>query len=96
MKENWIHCRELLDGKFPKALEAIFMAKGEGLFPSPKEIEFDCSCPDLGAYMCKHVAAALYTGIGVRLDEYPHLLLRRLRQAKVDESDNPGDRGQDP
>jgi uncharacterized Zn finger protein len=73
---------ELLAGKFPKALEEIFMAKGEGLFPSPKEIEFDCSCPDW-AYMCKHVAAALY-GIGVRLDEYPHLLFE-LRQAKVDD-----------
>jgi len=33
----------LLAGKFPKALDDIFMAQGKGLFPSPKEIEFSCS-----------------------------------------------------
>ena len=45
---------------------------GTGLFPSPKEIAFSCSCPDSAA-MCKHVAATLY-GIGVRLDVEPELL----------------------
>jgi len=51
-----------------------------GLFPSPAEIEFSCSCPDW-ALMCKHVAAVLY-GIGARLDEKPDLLfaLRRVDQ----------------
>jgi len=53
-----------------------------GLFPSPGEIEFDCSCPDW-ASMCKHVAAVLY-GIGARLDEQPDLLFA-LR--KVDQQD---------
>ena len=69
----------LLAGKFPKALGDIFMAQGKGLFPSPKEIDFSCSCPDW-AYMCKHVAAILY-GIGVRLDEDPGLFfkLRKVR-----------------
>jgi uncharacterized Zn finger protein len=43
-----------------------------GLFPSPKEIEMSCSCPDW-AEMCKHVAATLY-GIGSRLDLEPELL----------------------
>jgi len=62
---------ELLTGKFPKALEETFMQRNTGLFPSPKEIEFDCSCPDW-ASMCKHVAATLY-GIGARLDEDPTL-----------------------
>jgi len=62
---------ELLAGKFPKGLEEVFMQRDAGLFPSPKEIEFDCSCPDW-ASMCKHVAAALY-GIGARLDEDPSL-----------------------
>lgn len=62
---------ELLAGKFPKALEETFMQRDKGLFPSPKEIEFDCSCPDW-ASMCKHIAAALY-GIGARLDEDPTL-----------------------
>ena len=42
-----------------------------GLFPSPSEISFNCSCPDW-ALMCKHVAAALY-GVGARLDQDPAL-----------------------
>ncbi len=70
----------LLAGKFPKALGEIFMARGKGLFPSPEEIEFDCSCPDW-AYMCKHVAAALY-GIGARLDQDPGLFFK-LRKAAI-------------
>ena len=72
--------QELLAGKFPKALGEIFTARGEGLFPSPKEIEFSCSCPDW-AYMCKHVAATLY-GIGARLDEDPALFFK-LRKVKM-------------
>ncbi len=72
--------QELLAGKFPRALGEIFMAEGEGLFPSPKEIEFDCSCPDW-AYMCKHVAATLY-GIGARLDEDPSLFFK-LRKVEM-------------
>ena len=74
--------QELLDGRFPKALSEIFTAKGKGLFPSPKELDFDCSCPDW-AYMCKHVAATLY-GIGARLDEDPGLFFV-LRKAKVED-----------
>lgn len=70
----------LLAGKFPKALGDIFMAQGKGLFPSPKEIEFSCSCPDW-AYMCKHVAATLY-GTGARLDEDPGLFFK-LRKVKM-------------
>ncbi len=72
--------QELLAGKFPKTLGEIFMAQGNGLFPSPKEIEFSCSCPDW-AYMCKHVAVTLY-GIGARLDEDPGLFFK-LRKARV-------------
>ena len=70
----------LLEGKFPKALGEIFMAQGNGLFPSPEEIELSCSCPDR-AYMCKHVAATLY-GIGARLDEDPGLFFK-LRKVKM-------------
>jgi len=72
--------QELLAGKFPKALDEIFTAKGVGLFPSPDEIEFDCTCPDW-AYMCKHVAATLY-GIGARLDENPGLFFK-LRKVEM-------------
>ncbi len=62
---------QLVSGKFPKELEILFTATKEGLFPSPKEIHFHCSCPD-GARLCKHVAAALY-GMGARLDTNPTL-----------------------
>ena len=72
--------QELLAGKFPKALGEIFTTQGKGLFPSPKEIDFDCSCPDW-ATMCKHVAATLY-GIGARLDQDPELFFK-LRQVKI-------------
>ena len=90
-KNTWKHIKaacegkldslqELLAGKFPKALGEIFTIQGKGLFPSPKEIEFSCSCPDW-AYMCKHVAATLY-GIGARLDEEPDLFFK-LRKVKM-------------
>ena len=63
--------QELIAGQFPKALADVFTAQGEGLFPTPTEIGFSCSCPDW-ASMCKHVAATLY-GIGARFDEDPSL-----------------------
>ena len=62
---------QLIEGKFPKELESLFREKEYGLFPSPNEIHFSCSCPDW-ASMCKHVAACLY-GIGTRLDSDPML-----------------------
>ena len=73
--------QKLLSGKFPKSLKDIFTAKGKGLFPSPLEINFSCSCPDW-ASMCKHVAAALY-GVGARLDEDPSLFFK-LRKGDMD------------
>jgi len=73
---------QLLQGRFPKALEAIFTADKKGLFPTPKEISLECDCPDW-ATMCKHIAAVLY-GIGSRLDEDP-LLFFALRQANVED-----------
>jgi uncharacterized Zn finger protein len=48
--------------------------RDSGLFPTPEEISFSCSCPD-SAHLCKHVAAVLY-GIGARLDEKPQLLFQ--------------------
>lgn len=58
----------LAKGEFPDELRQALYQKG-GIFPSPDEIHFDCSCPDW-ASMCKHVACVMY-GIGVRLDENP-------------------------
>lgn len=63
---------ELLGGKLSQRVMEIMTRRDFGLFPSPKEIKLDCSCPDW-AEMCKHVAAALY-GVGARLDEKPELL----------------------
>ena len=65
---------ELAEGKFPKTLADLFTMHEAGLFPSPEEISFDCSCPDW-AVMCKHVAATLY-GIGNRLDDDPTLFFK--------------------
>jgi uncharacterized Zn finger protein len=72
---------QLVQGKFPKELITLFTQKGEGLFPSPKEIKFSCSCPDW-AYMCKHVSAVLY-GIGARFDEDPTLFFK-LRNIEIE------------
>lgn len=69
---------ELLQGRLSQAVMERICRPHTGLFPSPKEITFTCSCPDW-ASMCKHVAAVLY-GVGVRLDDEPELLfnLRRV------------------
>lgn len=70
----------LVQGRFPEELKELFTGN-DGLFPSPKEISFGCSCPDW-ALMCKHVAAVLY-GIGARFDEDP-LLFFELRGIDVE------------
>lgn len=62
----------LLRGTLSGEVMEVMTRPGEGLFPKPDEISFTCSCPD-GAYLCKHVAAAMY-GIGSRLDTQPELL----------------------
>ena len=63
---------ELLQGSISKGVMEIVTRKGDGLFPSPREITLNCSCPDW-ATMCKHVAATLY-GVGARFDHEPELL----------------------
>jgi len=63
---------ELLQGKLSSAVMQIVTRPERGLFPTPKEIDLDCSCPDW-ADLCKHVAASLY-GVGARLDQNPGLL----------------------
>jgi uncharacterized Zn finger protein len=73
---------ELLQGRFSKGVMERICRQRSGLFPSPEEIKFSCSCPDW-ASMCKHIAAVLY-GVGARLDNKPELLFR-LR--KVDEKE---------
>src|SRR5262249_9466618 len=71
---------ELLQGRLADSVMARMCEPKTGLFPSPREIAFDCSCPD-SASMCKHVAAVLYGG-GARIDVQPELLflLRNVDQ----------------
>jgi uncharacterized Zn finger protein len=73
---------ELLQGQLSTAVMERITRPGTGLFPSPVEISFSCSCPDSAA-MCKHVAATLY-GVGARLDAQPELLFT-LRQVDAKE-----------
>jgi uncharacterized Zn finger protein len=74
---------DLLAGKLGDGLMRLLTDPQDGLFPKPKEIRFDCSCPD-HADMCKHVSAVLY-GVGVMLDTKPELLftLRGVDQAEL-------------
>lgn len=74
---------ELLRGRLSQAVMERICRRGSGLFPSPREIEFQCDCPDWAA-MCKHVAAVFY-GIGARLDAAPELLflLRNVEPADL-------------
>jgi uncharacterized Zn finger protein len=73
---------ELLQGRFSRAVMEMLIRREAGLFPSAKEITFECSCPDWAA-MCKHVAATLY-GVGARLDAEPELFFRLRRVDQLD------------
>ena len=75
---KFANIEELATGKFPTELEDLFTDLNSGLFPTPQDIHFYCTCPDW-AYMCKHIAATLY-GIGARFDQDPLLffLLRDI------------------
>lgn len=74
---------ELLQGRLSGEVMSIVTDRTEGLFPGPRQIRMDCSCPDW-AGMCKHVAAVLY-GVGARLDRRPELLfvLRGVDHAEL-------------
>ena len=77
---------ELLQGRLSSEVMQVVADRESGLFPKPKEISMDCSCPDW-AGLCKHVAAVLY-GVGARLDERPELLfhLRRVNHHELIDS----------
>ncbi|MDR2821253.1 MAG: SWIM zinc finger family protein [Desulfovibrio sp.] len=62
----------LLQGKLSKEVMSVVCHPETGIFPKPDEISYQCSCPDW-ADLCKHVAAVFY-GVGARLDEQPELL----------------------
>ena len=63
---------ELLQGKISENVMGIITDKTNGLFPDLSNIKMKCDCYDW-AKMCKHIAAVFY-GIGARLDEKPELI----------------------
>jgi uncharacterized Zn finger protein len=73
----------LLRGELSSDVLAVLVDAKAGLFPAPRDISMQCSCPDW-ARMCKHVAAVLY-GVGARLDTKPELFftLRQVDQAEL-------------
>lgn len=82
IKNNISSLESFLKGDFPEELSEILIGEDYGLFPTPEEIKFKCDCPD-SAYMCKHIAAALF-GISSKLAQNP-LLFFTLRGIKIDE-----------
>jgi uncharacterized Zn finger protein len=73
----------LLRGELSDDVLAVLTHSREGLFPEPREMTLDCTCPDW-AEVCKHVAAVLY-GVGIRLDTRPELffVLRQVKQVEL-------------
>jgi uncharacterized Zn finger protein len=73
----------LLRGELSADVLNVLCDAKEGLFPEPREISLECSCPDW-AEVCKHVAAVLY-GVGSRLDHKPELffVLRQVDQSEL-------------
>ena len=65
---------DLMRGKLPDFVLTRLTDPKQGMFPSPKELKLQCSCPDY-AKMCKHVAATLY-GVGHLLDTEPALFFK--------------------
>ena len=65
---------DLMRGKLPEVVLARLTHPTQGMFPSPKELKMQCSCPDY-ATMCKHIAATLY-GVGHLLDSEPALFFK--------------------
>lgn len=65
---------DLLSGKLSNGVMEVVCDSAKGIFPSLKEINLSCDCPDY-ANMCKHIAAVLY-GVGARLDLEPEQLFK--------------------
>ncbi len=65
---------DLLRGNLSGNVMRVVTDPKSGLFPARSEISFTCDCPDY-AQLCKHVAAVFY-GIGARLDQDPASLFR--------------------
>lgn len=82
---------ELLQGKLSNGVMEIITSRDDGMFPAPKEISMECSCPDW-AGMCKHIAAVMY-GVGARLDHSPELLFALRKVDHLELIERAGDAG---
>jgi uncharacterized Zn finger protein len=71
---------QLLSGEMPQEIEEAFLAARLNLFPSRRELNQDCNCPDW-ADVCKHLAAVHYI-LAERFDEDPFLLFRLRGKAQ--------------
>ncbi len=73
MAQEARYAAELLAGRMPADIDAVFRRCKRSLFPSKShDLDTDCSCPDW-ASPCKHVAAMHYV-LGEALDRDPFLL----------------------
>jgi uncharacterized Zn finger protein len=95
LAESADYAAELLDGRMPERIEAVFASCGLTLFPVRREFRSDCTCPDWET-PCKHVAAACYI-LAEHFDADPFAMLawrgrdratlvRRLEALRDDEA----------
>lgn len=73
---------DLLAGRMPTEIEAVFSRCGMTLFPTMREFDSDCSCPDRST-PCKHVAATCYI-LAERFDADPFELLAWRGRTKTE------------
>jgi uncharacterized Zn finger protein len=63
---------KLLSGEMPQDIEEVFHSVKLPLFPTMRELDTDCSCPDW-SNPCKHTAA-VYCLLGEEFDRDPFLI----------------------
>ena len=81
MSEKAVFSAQLLAGKMPESIEAVFTQSGLSLFPfTLNEVRSRCSCPDK-ANPCKHIAAVYYR-LGDRFSEDPFIIFQLRGRTK--------------
>lgn len=74
MLANPLTVARLLSGRMPDDIEDVFKDLRLRLFPSMKDLETDCTCPDW-ANPCKHIAA-IFLLMAEEFDRDPFMLFR--------------------